>query len=139
MLGPPPPFKLPHKPLTHVRISPFFEINVFKPGPNRPVQPVEPSIGRKNGPVNPFNPVSILNRTQPAQPAVQPRNRRPGAGFDEPKRVTRERKKSERGVDSVPVVMDSVDSVPVVVDSVPTVVDSREGWSDPWSWWIRCR
>ena len=61
--------------------------NVFKPGPDRPVRPVEPSTGRSNGPVNPFNPLSILNRSEPARPAVQPRNRRPGTGFDEPGRV----------------------------------------------------
>ncbi|GFY92950.1 hypothetical protein Acr_08g0013460 [Actinidia rufa] len=108
---------------------------VFKPGPNRLVRLVVPLTGRRNCPVNPFNPVSILNRTQPAQPAVQPRNRRPGTGFDEPVQVTRERKKSERG-DSVPVKRKKsergVDSVPVVMDSVDSVptVDSREGWSD---------
>ncbi|GFZ11689.1 hypothetical protein Acr_23g0000740 [Actinidia rufa] len=58
---------------------------------------------------------------------------------------------SERGtdsvpvvVDSVPVVMDSVPSVPMVVDSV-SVVDSGEeeeregGRSGPWWWRIRCR
>ena len=42
--------------------------NVFKIGPDRPVRPVEPSIGRRNGPVNPFYPVSSgtgLNRRNP--------------------------------------------------------------------------
>ena len=46
--------------------------NVLKTGPDRPVQPVQPSTGHVSGPVHPIEPLGYWTGHEPPEPTVRP-------------------------------------------------------------------
>ena len=49
--------------------------NVLKTGPDRPVQPVQPSTGHISGPVLSIKPLNYWTGYEPPEPTVEPVNR----------------------------------------------------------------
>ena len=62
----------------------YILINVLKIGPDRPVQPVQPSTGHISGPVHSIKPFNYWTGYEPPEPAVEPVNRKNRTVLNEP-------------------------------------------------------